>query len=74
MGLKGKTWKLNTANALDHKLSYNPKEQRLKINQIELANDDGDRIQINAPYIAATEKQIDLNFKGVQLFKVTRHS
>ena len=71
LGLKGKTWKLNTANALDHKLSYNPKEQRLKINQIELANDDGDRIQINAPYIAATEKQIDLNFKGVQLFKVT---
>ena len=71
LGLKGKTWKLNTANALDHKLSYNPKEQRLKINQIELANDDGDRIQINAPYIADTEKQIDLNFKGVQLFKVT---
>ena len=71
LGLKGKTWKLNTANALDHKLSYNPKEQRLKINQIELANDEGDRIQINAPYVAATEKQIDLNFKGVQLFKVT---
>ena len=71
LGLKGKTWKLNSANALDHKLSYNPKEQRLKINQIELANDDGDRIQINAPYIAAIEKQIDLNFKGVQLFKVT---
>ena len=71
LGLKGKTWKLNTANTLDHKLSYNPKQERLQINRIELANEDGDRIQINAPYIGATEKQIDLNFKGVQLFKVT---
>lgn len=71
LGLKGKTWKLNTANALDHKLSYNPQRERLVINNIELANDDGDRIQIKAPYIAATEKQIDLNFNGVQLFKVT---